>query len=519
MSSGMLLLAGLFATGPAAAQPELAPMPRAKSARVAVEFRIDLSPRGLSFGAGVGSVKPMLPPSTGTEAFRNSDDASWPERYSTQSRAEVLAPFAQQVNNGHVQNQTVWNWFFEAGTDKLTSAGRAKLDAIARALPSPDPRLYLQTARDVAVTDENVDRVKSEREALTQKRVAAIQKHMAAQPAVGTALGYQVLVHDAPPPAPPVERIMVDAGHGLRIHVPAMGPNPCPSSCPPPEVHAMMLQTFGQMGAPVPQTLPMPQTYCPPVLHPAAHAASWTAPVPPSSSPEGTWTRTVGPVRYKLEVKAKTLTVTTTLTEEDDDGKVTAIDHVLTADWYPTRNANEIVGLVTGFDIAMHDKTMSRDEASGLLASLATIQKQLSGKPLALTWRMHDGTLAIGDVRFPELKDQYEELSSALAALGGNYQPTRPSVLMPVTPASMTVPAFPQSQRFGGMVIPSPRYLKHQPQYFPDDPTFPLPRELRSQEPGERIGIDFNLNPPRRTGLPPMPLPTPLPNPFRNGGR
>lgn len=30
----------------------------------------------------------------------------------------------------------------------------------------------------------------------------------------------------------------------------------------------------------------------------------------------------------------------------------------------------------------------------------------------------------------------------------------------------------------GGMTLPSPRYLEHYPQYFPPDPTFPLPREL-----------------------------------------
>lgn len=38
---------------------------------------------------------------------------------------------------------------------------------------------------------------------------------------------------------------------------------------------------------------------------------------------------------------------------------------------------------------------------------------------------------------------------------------------------------------FGGMTLPSPRYLEHQPQYFPADPTFPLPRELATQtDPG-----------------------------------
>lgn len=34
----------------------------------------------------------------------------------------------------------------------------------------------------------------------------------------------------------------------------------------------------------------------------------------------------------------------------------------------------------------------------------------------------------------------------------------------------------------GGMTLPSPRYLQHYPQYFPPDPSFPLPRELAAQE-------------------------------------
>jgi hypothetical protein len=33
-----------------------------------------------------------------------------------------------------------------------------------------------------------------------------------------------------------------------------------------------------------------------------------------------------------------------------------------------------------------------------------------------------------------------------------------------------------------GMTLPSPRYLRHFPQYFTPDPAFPLPRELASQE-------------------------------------
>ena len=34
---------------------------------------------------------------------------------------------------------------------------------------------------------------------------------------------------------------------------------------------------------------------------------------------------------------------------------------------------------------------------------------------------------------------------------------------------------------FGGMTLPSGRYLEHYPQYFSPDPTHPLPREQASQ--------------------------------------
>jgi hypothetical protein len=35
---------------------------------------------------------------------------------------------------------------------------------------------------------------------------------------------------------------------------------------------------------------------------------------------------------------------------------------------------------------------------------------------------------------------------------------------------------------YGGMTLPSGRYLEHYPQYFAPDPQHPLPRELASQE-------------------------------------
>lgn len=219
--------------------------------------------------------------------------------------------------------------------------------------------------------------------------------------------------------------------------------------------------------------------------------------------------REVGPVRYKIEFKGQSLIATTTLTEEDDDGKSFTVDHVLTADWYPTKTEHEIVGLITGFDIATNGKAMKRDDVSGLLGSLADIQKQLNGKPIALACR-HDGeTLMIGNVRLPSLKDDYSELSSAFAAMGGNYEAAKAT--RAVAPA--TLPVVPASA--GGRGLAYPRPAPQPPQYIPYE-SFPMPVEQP-----QRIGVDFNFNPPRFHGhLPPMPPPAPLPktNPFRNGG-
>lgn len=57
---------------------------------------------------------------------------------------------------------------------------------------------------------------------------------------------------------------------------------------------------------------------------------------------------------------------------------------------------------------------------------------------------------------------------------------------------------------FGGMTLPSPHYLKHYPQYFPEDPPFPLQRELDSMQDPEGLV---------RKGGASQPLPAPVPAP------
>ena len=195
--------------------------------------------------------------------------------------------------------------------------------------------------------------------------------------------------------------------------------------------------------------------------------------------PVGTWARDVGPMRYKLEVKENHLTATITTTDEDD-GKSMSVDHILTADFYPTRNPGEVVGLITGFDMTATGPGVSRSDARELTKMLPAIQKALADKPIAFTFRIYDDVLVLGNVRFPSIIGELDEMTKAFEGIAGRYKGSNAA---PVTVLSVA-----------------------------------------ASEPA-RIGVDFNFHPPRFYGappVPPMPPPVPLPatqaNPFRNGG-
>jgi hypothetical protein len=149
--------------------------------------------------AGLGSVGCVhTDGSTCGDHYRNLVDPCYPQRYEYAARQATIYPFAQQVYNGHVLNQTVWNYYFEAGTDRLTPAGLQKLDSLAQVRPGPDPRLYIQTARDLPPGDPAKN--SEVRADLDARRAAAIQKYMANQPAFGGPVAYEVFVHDSPVP-------------------------------------------------------------------------------------------------------------------------------------------------------------------------------------------------------------------------------------------------------------------------------------------------------------------------------
>jgi hypothetical protein len=131
----------------------------------------------------------------GCYTYRDLVDPCYPERYEYAARKEVNAAFAPQVQNGHVLDQTVWNYHFEAGTDRLTAGGLDHLAYLARRRPHPDPIVFLQTAQDVGYDPANPDKLVAARRELDDKRVQAVKNFLTAQTA-GRAVDFQVLVHD-----------------------------------------------------------------------------------------------------------------------------------------------------------------------------------------------------------------------------------------------------------------------------------------------------------------------------------
>src|SRR3977135_4523308 len=76
-------------------------------------------------------------------------DPCWPERYEAMARSEVREASGAQMQNGHVIDQTILNYQFELGGDKLTPGGMDHLDYLAQRRPNPDCQLFLQTAHDL----------------------------------------------------------------------------------------------------------------------------------------------------------------------------------------------------------------------------------------------------------------------------------------------------------------------------------------------------------------------------------
>lgn len=145
--------------------------------------------------AAAAVVGPAL---TGCNIYRNWTDPCWPQRYSNTARKSVIDAFAPQVQNGQVLDQTVWNYYFNAGTDELNSLGRSRLDYIVRRRPAPDPNIFLQTAHDIPYELADPAKFAELRRELDLKRIAAVQRYLESQ-TVGRPMQFEFAVHDPHP--------------------------------------------------------------------------------------------------------------------------------------------------------------------------------------------------------------------------------------------------------------------------------------------------------------------------------
>ena len=144
-------------------------------------------------GAGLAVI---MAAAAGCESCHNLLDTSYPERYNHAARQEVEVGLAGQRNNGHILDQTVWNYQFEEGTDKLTAGGRNHLDYLARRRPCPDSVVYLQTAHDLRYDSAAPEKFHEARTKLDGKRSQAIQSYLTSL-TTGRGVAFEVVVHDA----------------------------------------------------------------------------------------------------------------------------------------------------------------------------------------------------------------------------------------------------------------------------------------------------------------------------------
>jgi hypothetical protein len=136
---------------------------------------------------------------SGCYEYSDVVDPCYPARYYATSRNELIGAIAPQVNNGHILDQTVWNFDFEPGTDRLTAAGLLKLSYLARRRPAPDCTIYVQTAEDLSYDPATPNRLVESRTELDNKRREAVYKYLNAETA-GRNLTFNVLVHDPADP-------------------------------------------------------------------------------------------------------------------------------------------------------------------------------------------------------------------------------------------------------------------------------------------------------------------------------
>ena len=154
----------------------------------------------------VASLGGSLAVTWGCGFYHDLVDPCYPARYNAMAITSVNDTFAAQVNNGHILDQTVWNYDFEKGTAKLTTMGETHMAYLARRRPAPDPKVFLQTAQDVAYDPAHPEEFAKARAKLDADRTQAVVAYLQAQTA-GRPVAFDVTVHDPAEPGMAAQRI------------------------------------------------------------------------------------------------------------------------------------------------------------------------------------------------------------------------------------------------------------------------------------------------------------------------
>jgi hypothetical protein len=129
-----------------------------------------------------------------TGSVRELTDPCWPERYNYMANKEAGSAIGGVMNNGKVLDQTIWNYHFEPGTDRLTAGGLDHLAYLVRRRPQPEPHIYVQPSQDAGKDLAGLEK-KAARLELDRKRKRAIESFLAAH-MVGKQSKIQVLIQD-----------------------------------------------------------------------------------------------------------------------------------------------------------------------------------------------------------------------------------------------------------------------------------------------------------------------------------
>src|ERR1051326_2088184 len=130
----------------------------------------------------------------GCGMYRDTVDVSYPERYEYESRAAVTSALRTQADNGHVLDQTVWNFCFDPGTDHLTPAGIRQLQYLGRRRPAPDSVVFLQQANDIPMDPTKPEAMVETRKKLDEARTKAVERFLLAE----TGLEFEIVTPHTP---------------------------------------------------------------------------------------------------------------------------------------------------------------------------------------------------------------------------------------------------------------------------------------------------------------------------------